>query len=157
VAQSQPSITSDVLNALLAEYEACYKTRDHYDSVEWTIGSIFIASSLFLLGVSFEISPTKITFVSVVSLCVVSLLLFGIWYAYVLHVEPYIIDSINRAREIETWVNQHYGAIWLQLQTVYLNPSKRKPGRGRAITYSLFGLILGTALVRIIIFLVYGQ
>jgi len=30
----------------LEEYRACYETRDHYDSVEWTIGSIFIAGAL---------------------------------------------------------------------------------------------------------------
>jgi hypothetical protein len=155
VAQNQPSITSDVLHALMTEYDACFKAWDHYDSVEWTIGSIFIASSLFLLAVSFEVPPTKISFVAVVSLCVVSLMLFGIWYAYVLHVEPYIKDSWNRAIQIETWINQQYGAVWLQLESRYL--SKHNRGRGRAITYSLFGLILATAVARIIILFVYGQ
>jgi hypothetical protein len=48
VAQNQPS-TSDLIHALLAEYDTCYKTRDHYDRVVWTIGSIFIGCNLLFV------------------------------------------------------------------------------------------------------------
>jgi hypothetical protein len=40
----------DRIKALLEEYHDCHQTRDHYDSVRWTIGSIFIASGVLLLG-----------------------------------------------------------------------------------------------------------
>ena len=45
VIQNTPR-TSDPIQALLAEYDACYMTLDHFDSMQWTIGSIFIVGVL---------------------------------------------------------------------------------------------------------------
>jgi hypothetical protein len=148
VAQSQPT-TSDRIRALLVEYDACYKTRDHYETVQWTIGSIFIAGSLILLGASFQIRIETITDrLGVLYISVVALVLFMIWFAYFEHVQPMINDSIKRAKEIEDWLNYSYGAGWLRLQTTYL--SLHPKGRGRVITICLLVLMLTAVVVRVI-------
>jgi uncharacterized membrane protein YdcZ (DUF606 family) len=149
VAQNQPNLRYRI-DALLAEYEACYKTRDHYDSINWTIGSIFIASVLLLLGQSFQIKIQTFTDrVSVLLIALVSFLLVVIWFVYIQHVQPTINRSIERAREIENWL-YFYGItpsndVTLQRR---MNP---KGGTGKAITTCLFALMLTAVIVRVIL------
>jgi len=74
--------------------------RDHYDSVRWTIGSIFIVGSLTLFGISF-VEPVVRMPLQVALLAGVSVILFGVFAAYHLHVEPYVKMSIRRLQMIE--------------------------------------------------------
>lgn len=42
---NEPENSLDHLHQIdiwLAEYQACHQTRNHYDAVCWTIGSIFL-------------------------------------------------------------------------------------------------------------------
>jgi hypothetical protein len=149
VGQNQPTI-SDRIQALLAEYDACYQTRDRYVAVQWTIGSIFIAGALILLGGSFQIRiQTRLDLLNVLYVSVVSLVLVFIWFAYFQHVQPLIDQSYKRAKEIEDLLNYYFGAAWLQLQTRYL--SQHPKGRGAIITICLLVLMLTAAVVRVIL------
>ena len=62
------------IDVLLAEYQACHRNRDHYDSVRWTIGSIFIATSLTLFGISF-LKEVRGNLMEVIFIAVFSVLL----------------------------------------------------------------------------------
>jgi hypothetical protein len=149
VAQNQPT-TSDRINALLEEYDACYQTRDHYLTLQWTIGSIFIAAALILLGASFQVNtqttPNK---VGVLFVSLMALFLFLIWFAYFQHVQPMIDESIKRAREIEDWLNYHYYRAPVILLQSYL--SRHRKGRGKIITACLLILVLLAVVVRVIL------
>jgi len=90
-----------LVEALLAEYHACHMNRDHYDSVRWTIGSIFIAASLTLFGISF-VEPVVRSPRTVAVMGIFSLFLFGVWCAYNSHVNPYVKTSLRRLVEIES-------------------------------------------------------
>jgi hypothetical protein len=149
VTQKPPSMTYPV-DALLTEYSACYKTRDHYESMQWTIGSIFIVGALVILGGSFQIKiQSTIDRLGVLCISAVSLVLAIIWLAYLHNVQRYIRDSRRRALEIEGWLNHYYGRVWLQLQTGYL--ATYKPGTAKALTYSLFVLMLAAVVMRVIL------
>jgi hypothetical protein len=65
------------VDILLAEYQAAHMNRDHYDSVRWTMGSIFIVGSLTLFGISFA-EPVVGMPLQVGLLAVVSVILFGV-------------------------------------------------------------------------------
>ena len=53
------------IDVLLAEYQASHRNRNHYDSVRWTIGSILMAASLTLFGISF-MEPVRNNFWDVI-------------------------------------------------------------------------------------------
>jgi hypothetical protein len=60
------------IDVLLEEYQACQNTRNHYDNIRWTIGSIFIAISLAIFGISFTnevINEQNIVILSTLFLC----------------------------------------------------------------------------------------
>jgi hypothetical protein len=138
----------EVIDALLAEYNACHKTRDHYELIQWSIGSIFIASALLLLGVSFQIP--KVDANGVVFMGVVSMVLVTVWFAYHQHVDPYVQDSIDQALRIEQYLHT-YGVPAPNLQT---RLHARGKGTGRIITYTLYATILALAIIRIFLALV---
>jgi hypothetical protein len=52
-------LTDKEVDVLIGEYQACHRNRNHYDSVGWTIGSIFIAVSLALIGFSFTLEFSR--------------------------------------------------------------------------------------------------
>jgi glucose uptake protein GlcU len=52
-------LTDKEVDVSIGEYQACHRNRNHYDSVEWTIGSIFIAVSLALIGFSFTLEFSR--------------------------------------------------------------------------------------------------
>lgn len=150
MAQNQPSSTSDLIHALMMEYDACYKTRDHYETVQYTLGSILLTGVLIILGGSFQIKIQTITDrLGVLFIGTVSIVLVVIWFVYIHHVQPIINDSIRRALDIETLVNYYCGGQrWLQLQTIL---HSHEHGTGKAITGSLFVLMLAAAIVRVIL------
>jgi len=45
---------SDYISILLNEYQACHRQRNHYASIRWTIGSLFLAASFVLYATSFD-------------------------------------------------------------------------------------------------------
>lgn len=135
------------IDALLVEYQACHRNRNHYDSVRWTIGSIFIATSLALFGISF-LKEVRERFIEVILITTFSLLLMIIWYAYSAHVNPYVMASTLRFHEIELelekWdfdVTLHY-SVWKIKQMI----------RGVWITYFLFLVVLSAWFLRMAIF-----
>ena len=91
----------------LAEYEACSDTRNHYDNIRWTIGSIFIAVSLGLFGLSFTDSLSN-QLAAVVFTFLFSLSLILVWYLYFQHVNPYVVTAILRAHKIEKFLSKKY-------------------------------------------------
>ena len=86
------------VEVLLAEYHACHLNRNHYNSVKWTIGSILIAASFTLLGISFvqEVRHEEVALLACFSLA--SIL---IWNCYNEHVRWFIKRSIERMWSIE--------------------------------------------------------
>ena len=86
------------VEVLLAEYRACHMNRNNYDSVVWTIGSIFIAASFTLLGISFV---QEIRIEEVALLAGFSLASILIWTCYKEHVGWFIKRSLDRMEEIE--------------------------------------------------------
>ena len=136
----------------LVEYKACQQNRDHYDSVRWTMGSIFIATSLTLFGVSF-ISEIKKEFWEVCVIASFSLLLTMIWYAYNQHIDPYTLESIKRMHKIEQKLR---GMDFdFELQRSVFCASRRHPLgciRGAWITYWLVMAIIGAWFFRIWLF-----
>jgi len=88
------------VDVLLEEYQACHRNRNHYDSVRWTIGSIFIAISSAIFGVSLTKDVMDEPNI-IMLLAVFSLVLIFVWYLFVQHVNPYVWQSIIRFHEIE--------------------------------------------------------
>ena len=85
------------LNVLLNEYHACHRNRNHYDSIRWSIGSIFIAASLTVYGLSLDKDDPSVA----VPLVLLSMFSILIWYAYFQHVNPWVMGSIERMQKIE--------------------------------------------------------
>jgi len=85
------------IEVLLAEYQASYMNRDHYDSVRWLIGSVFIGTSLATFGFSFLVSDLSAVFVSILF----SVLLFTAFILYDQLIQPYVDISLNRCQELE--------------------------------------------------------
>ena len=88
------------VDVLLAEYRACYKNRDHYESIKWTIGPIFIAASFTLFGISF-VEQVKDSLIEVGMLAAFPVALFLIWYGYSNYVRLYLRESFERMWQIE--------------------------------------------------------
>jgi hypothetical protein len=88
------------IEVLLAEYQASYMNRDHYDSVRWLIGSIFIAASFTLLGASF-LDPVARDIRAVGFLGIISIVLMLLWVLYDHRVSPWIRIALRRCAEIE--------------------------------------------------------
>lgn len=132
-----------LVEALLAEYQACHMNRDHYDSVRWTIGSIFIAASLTLFGISF-LEPIVHNRPAVVVMAAFSLFLFAVWYAYNQHVNPYVKTSLRRLREIESEL-KNMGLVSQGVSIPRLHTLIRKAapeGRGIWIVRALAAMLI---------------
>ncbi|MCW4042998.1 MAG: hypothetical protein NWE90_04655 [Candidatus Bathyarchaeota archaeon] len=88
------------IDTLLTEYQACHMNRNHYDSLSWTICSIFTSASLALLGISF-LNPVVNNPLDVILIASFSILIFVIYMAYERHARPWIKASLDRCHEIE--------------------------------------------------------
>jgi len=166
------SMPRDELDLLLAEYQCAHMNRDHYDSVRWVIGSIFIAGSFALFGISF-IEPAAGAAALVVLLAISSIGLFAVFAAYHLHVEPYVKLSIARLQTIEKEL-QTCGYVSplpdseLELFEVYQRDPKKlikliprlhtiiqevaKRGRGKPILWLLTLVLVAAWLLRVVPF-----
>lgn len=88
------------IDILLAEYQACHMTRDCYTNSRWNMGAIFMAASLILLGISFE-EQMSTRPIDVILMGISSLSALFIWLLFNKHLTPWILTSIDRARQIE--------------------------------------------------------
>ncbi len=93
------------IDVLLAEYQASYMNRDHYDSLRWTIGALFIGASLATFGISFLVQG----FVEVFLTILFSELLFVAFIGYDQLVQPYVEISIKRCLDLEETIRTRTG------------------------------------------------
>ncbi|MEM3448093.1 MAG: hypothetical protein QXP38_04320 [Nitrososphaerota archaeon] len=139
---------NDKISVLLAEYQAAHMNRDHYDSMRWTIGSIFIASSLTLLGISF-LEPVAHYHLQVLAITSFSCALFFVWLAYSQHVEPWVKASLKRLYEIE----EELKVLGFDMRLHHSIREKRQI-RGRWIRNFLIILVLSSCIVRLLLMII---
>ncbi len=163
------------LDILLAEYQAAHVNRDHYDSIRWIIGSIFIAASFTVLGISF-VEPATRTPRHGLLLLIVSGGIFLVWLLYNWQIEPYNKLSIYRLQTIEKELFEKYKHVsplgekdlelskWNERMGKKLEPVKQIPrlhtmineaapqGRGTTIVSVLIGIVIA-ALILSFVFL----
>ena len=143
-------IRKEDIDVLLAEYRACHTNRDHYSNIKWIIGSIFIAASFTLFGLSF-LDEVKGGVVEVGLLAFLSLVLMLIWWRYVEYVRPYVDFSIRRLWDIEKELQKNFNAPILH--TTIKEKTKCRVVRGKHITYSLLVMLFVAWILRIILLL----
>lgn len=124
------------IDIFLNEYQACHQTRNHYDSVRWTIGSIFIGASLALFGLSLD-KPL----VAVLLAFFFSFFLIIVWYLYAHHVNPYVMASIIRSHEIEKALRNMKFRIELH-NSIHRTDDEILNLKGTIITFALFSLVI---------------
>jgi len=131
------------VDVLLHEYRACHMNRDHYESVKWMIGSIFIAAIFTLLGLSFvekiRYSPIEVAF-----LVTLSFLLMIIWLFVNEHVRWYVKASLERSYEIEETLRASSFDIGLH-KTI----RKRSQTSGRWVDIFLMVVVFGACIIRL--------
>jgi hypothetical protein len=123
------------IEILLQEYASSHDTRNHYDNVQWIIGSIFIGASLTLFGLSLNTGLVEVILSFLFSLS--SIL---IWFLYTSHVNNYITASIIRCHEIEDYLRKEY-AFEIKLHKSIWKMEYFPKIRGITITFSLISLI----------------
>lgn len=112
---------SDYISILLNEYQACHRQRNHYASIRWTIGSLFLAASFVLYATSFETNLIDKK-VEVLFLGLFSFILIIVWYLYNQHVNPWVLASIVRCHQIEQELRNMGGNIQLHKFTHDIEP-----------------------------------
>jgi magnesium-transporting ATPase (P-type) len=137
------------VNVLLAEYQLAQMNRDHYESGRWNMGTIFIAASLTLFGISFlrdvnDNPPAPLL------IAVFSILLMVIWGAYNVHVQPYVELSFSRLHEIERTLRE-LGYLDIPRLHATIRAETIRQRRGIWITIALFVVILLAWAVRILL------
>lgn len=160
---------------LLTEYQCAHANRDHYDSVRWTIGSIFIIASLTALAATF-IEPMLRMFWQSLVLLVLSAGFYAVFLAYDRHVVPYVKMSINRMQRIERELQLVHSYVSplpdeeLELSEKHKKDPKRYPlinsiprlhtmiqkvapeGRGKMILWVLTLLLILAWILRVVLF-----
>lgn len=142
------------VKALLTEYESCHTTKYHYDSVRWTIASIFVGFSLTTFGVSFLDKANAV--LPVLLLASFSISLFVIAIAWYEHVNPWIETSQDRLWEIEAQLSQYFG-IDVRLHRLIRAKSGRFEGRGTMIKNFLVVIVIVFWGLRIALVFIRGQ
>ncbi|MCK5626840.1 hypothetical protein KAI23_02605 [Candidatus Bathyarchaeota archaeon] len=136
---------NDRKDVLLAQYQACNTTRDHYDTIRWLIGSIFIGASLTIFGISFT---TPLGIYEILLIAGFSITLMVIWIFYDNHVQSWIKTSYNLAHEIE----EELGYLGLELHHRIRAKDDElcKTGKGKRIRNYLFYLVVIAWIIRFI-------
>lgn len=134
---------SDIyIHILLNEYQACHRQRNHYASIRWTIGSLFLAASIVLYATSFEADLIDKK-CEVLILGLFSFALIIIWYLYNQHVNPWVLASIVRSHQIEQELRNMGGNIQLHKFTHDMEPEmSRIKLRGIYITLSFLVIVI---------------
>jgi hypothetical protein len=146
-----PGHAEKQVDVLLAEYQACNSTRDHYDGTIWLIGSIFVATSLTIFATSFldpvEQNPWNVTFLGVVSLGV-----FFMWVGYELSVRPFVKAAIKRAWEIEDELRKLDYPVLMHARIRETNQTlPRKILRGKYLFTTLILMVLVVWVLRLLL------
>jgi len=135
------------VQALLSEYHACHLNRNHFDTLRWTIGSIFIAASLALLSISFLQDVKDSPQGEVEWLALFSLLLMVVWFVYHRYTNRFVVLSLQRMWNIEESLRNLDVGLDTELHT-FIKKKTRK-GLGRLTTWLFFMTIFGAWLARI--------
>jgi heme/copper-type cytochrome/quinol oxidase subunit 4 len=137
------------IEGLLKEYDVCHSNRNHYDSVRWTIASLFTGFSLAAFGFTFSsdqaVKPVSVTIVGAFA---ISMFLIGM--AYFLHIEPYIRISIDRLYWIEVELQRLGVNVSLHRSIVSMTPR----GHGKRFIYFLIVIVVAFWILRLILALV---
>ncbi len=133
------------IDVLLNEYQAGHRNRNHYDSVRWTVGSILIATSFALLGLSFQEKIYE-EFWAVNFMAFFSIWLFLLWYIYNQYVNPYIMGSILRMHEIEQELRD--GNFDIRLHKSIFKETSQRRLKATYITSFEFGLVFVAWILR---------
>lgn len=142
------------IDILVGEYQACHSNRNHYDSVRWTIGAIFIAASLTLFGISF-VEEVRSNFIHVNLIGFFSLAWMLVWYVLFVHVNPYIMVSIIRCHKIE--LELYEMGFNVRLHRSVAKTQERASSViyrrfwGKDIAYHIFAIILYSWTIRVIL------
>jgi hypothetical protein len=131
------------IDVFLNEYQACHRNKDHFDSVRWTIGSIFVGASLTLFGISFGKQVVEVLLASIFSF-----LLMIFWYLYFQHVNPFVMASIVRIHEIEKALRDRKLEIRLH-KSIHDTEKEIIHAKGTTITFLLISSMVGMWLFRI--------
>jgi len=116
--------------------------------MRWTIGSIFIAASLTLLGISL-LESVALHPLQVLVMTSLSLALFFIWLAYSEHVEPWVKASLKRFYEIE----EELRGLGFNMRLHHSIREKKQIG-GRFIRNSLVIIVVSSCTVRLLFLIV---
>ena len=82
--------TKKKIDVLLNEYQACYRDRNHFDGLIWTIGGVFAALSLASVSASFlqgiAMKPLEVNVMAIFSIALMLL-----WYFHIRYLTPYVM------------------------------------------------------------------
>jgi hypothetical protein len=135
---------------LLAEYQCAHMNRDHYDSARWMIGTIFIAASFTLFGITYVENlagdPTAVVLIGVSSAA-----LMCVWGSYYLHVHRFIILSMIRLHEIEAALQKLAQDAELPSLHKKIGNDTEAPRMGMWITVGLFAMVYLAWLARFLV------
>ena len=133
------------IDVLLKEYEIAQDNRNHYENGRWLLGTIFIAASLTLFGVSFLKDVTRdTTGLPVIVMTIFSTALLLIWKVHWDRVQPYVYASFHRLHEIEKEL-QYLGFKDIpRLHTEIARETRRtcREGKGQWVTWWMLTTIL---------------
>lgn len=142
------AIKPERLQILLAEYQACNMNRDHYDSVRWLIGSVFIGASLTAFGLSSTYAEGPLVLI----IALFSQSLVAIFIGYNDIVQAYIDLSLERCREIEIELRKFKAPV------LHSRIDKRtRKRRGRLLTKLLVGITTSAWILRILLLSLKAQ
>jgi len=135
------------IDILLQEYQQTLSNRNHYHSIRWTMGTVFIAATFSLFGVSFlkELldQPEK-----VVTMGVFSLLVLAVWVAFSIHGQTYVNACHIRLNQIEKQIQGLAGTDFPKLHHEIGKAMKEKRS-GTTITVIMLDTVVTAWLVRI--------
>jgi len=114
------------------------------------MGSIFVATSLTLFGVSF-FENIHDNYSYVIALTFFSISMIIIWFLYVRHVQPWINFSIERMHEIEDELYDLGYDIYLHTSIREIDYIKNREGKGKWVMFFLIGLLIASWIARIML------
>ena len=135
-------ISEKKIEVLLSEYHACHRTRDAYAKIRWSVGSIILATSLGLVGISFSFEKFSI----LIGMAISSLAFLLIWILYNQNISIYTMASIFRMHEIEVELRKQFD-VKLH-KSIHETPKRR----GLHTTILFYGTVFLAWGIRFIIF-----
>ena len=141
------SRAQDRIEILLNEYRACHMNRDNYTRIRWSVGSIFLAASIALIGISIS-QGEKIRDIEIISLMIISVFLFLVWHIYNNRIlSIYTMMSIRRMHQIERQLR-----IMRLHRDIYAFQKKNTKWKGQYIVLLFWGTLYFSWIFRFHIF-----